>query len=157
MTEIKLCIRCNKNKGAQGRPKCWTCYEKQRSPESIEKRRLNTIKRSIKWQKLNRNHLNIWRKAHRFKIKQAVIEKYGGKCNCCGELNIGFLTMDHINTDGAARKKENVSEVNIFEHLNNKLVDLETYQVLCYNCNCGRYINNGICPHLEGNLSVKIS
>ena len=21
------------------------------------------------------------------------------------------------------------------------------YQVLCWNCNCGRSINNGICPH----------
>lgn len=25
----------------------------------------------------------------------------------------------------------------------------EGYQVLCYNCNCGKSINNGICPHLD--------
>ena len=23
------------------------------------------------------------------------------------------------------------------------------YQVLCYNCNCGRYRNGGVCPHKD--------
>jgi hypothetical protein len=23
------------------------------------------------------------------------------------------------------------------------------FQVLCWNCNCGRAFNNGICPHVE--------
>jgi hypothetical protein len=23
------------------------------------------------------------------------------------------------------------------------------YRILCYNCNCGRALNNGICPHKD--------
>lgn len=150
----KLCKQCNKNPGAQGRPKCWSCYDKQRSPEIIERRRLSSIKRTAKWQKANRSHVNNWRKTHRIVIKQEVVNKYGGCCKCCGETNVGFLTMDHINNDGHIRRKTNISEANIFEHLNNKPIDLQIYQVLCANCNFGRQWNNGICPHLESQFDV---
>lgn len=25
--------------------------------------------------------------------------------------------------------------------------DLDRYQLLCFNCNCGRHRNGGVCPH----------
>lgn len=27
--------------------------------------------------------------------------------------------------------------------------DADRFQVLCHNCNCGKYRNGGICPHQE--------
>jgi ssDNA-binding Zn-finger/Zn-ribbon topoisomerase 1 len=34
-------------------------------------------------------------------FKSAVMKEYGGKCICCGESNIVFLTIDHIDGSGA--------------------------------------------------------
>jgi hypothetical protein len=39
-------------------------------------------------------------------LKEEVIEEYGGCCNCCGEPNLAFLTIDHIFNDGANHRGE---------------------------------------------------
>jgi NMD protein affecting ribosome stability and mRNA decay len=39
------------------------------------------------------------------RIKYDVMQRYGGKCFCCGEDRIAFLTLDHSDNDGAARRK----------------------------------------------------
>ena len=31
------------------------------------------------------------------RIKTQTFKAYGGKCFCCGERNLGFLTLDHVN------------------------------------------------------------
>jgi len=102
-----------------------------------------------------------WRKNHpdaatkyTEKLKRSILVHYGDnppQCACCGETEIKFLTIDHINNDGAKHRK-------IFR-LNRGGKSLycwikrngfpEGFQVLCYNCNCGRYRNKGICPHKE--------
>ena len=42
----------------------------------------------------------------RKKLKDTVYEAYGGyKCACCGETTPEFLTIDHINNDGAEHRK----------------------------------------------------
>ena len=153
---IILCTECGKNKAAKGRKKCWTCTGKQRSPEAAERRRIKTNARVNKWTKAHREQVNVWRRGHRVTLKETIIERYGGKCACCGESNMGFLTIDHINNDGHERRKEFLAERNIHEHLINKPVDFETYQVLCFNCNFGKNCNNGICPHLEFESSVNV-
>ncbi len=89
--------------------------------------------------------------AHNLKIK--LLEHYGSKCACCGEENIKFLTLDHINNDGAEHRRrvcgKNIgSSTNIYRWvINNNFPD--GFQILCYNCNLGRAHNNGICPHKE--------
>jgi len=92
--------------------------------------------------KKNRDYNNIKRK----KSRKLVFENYGKKCECCGESNIKFLTIDHINGGGRKHRKE------IKGHLYSWLVKNNFpngFQVLCYNCNCGKRINNGICPHKD--------
>src|SRR5688572_28284716 len=46
------------------------------------------------------------------RIKLQVISKYGGKCKCCKETTVDFLTIDHINRD---RHKERI--VNYYRDL----------------------------------------
>jgi hypothetical protein len=75
-----------------------------------------------------------------------ILEAYGTKCDCCGEANPLFLTVDHINNDGAEhrRRLKNSSRVKA------EIVRLNfppEYRLLCYNCNSGRELNGGICPH----------
>src|ERR1700676_3436135 len=38
-------------------------------------------------------------------IKQMIMKAYGGKCECCGENEMLFLSVDHINCDGAEHRR----------------------------------------------------
>jgi predicted transcriptional regulator len=83
----------------------------------------------------------------RLKIKLDVINGYGGKCACCGEIRVDFLTIDHINNDGKEdRKKFGRSANKLYRWLiaNNFP---EGYQILCMNCNFSKYLNKGKCIH----------
>ncbi len=73
-----------------------------------------------------------------------VINHYGGKCDCCGEDNIEFLSLDHINGGGNQhRKSENIK--NMAKWLKkNKFPN--GFRVLCRNCNFS-YGAYGYCPH----------
>lgn len=89
--------------------------------------------------------LRDWINKRRKKIKQIVVEHYGGECACCGEKEVAFLTVDHINNDGAEHRKE-VKHTRMYVWLRQNGYP-PGYQILCWNCNCGRAINGGICPH----------
>ena len=89
--------------------------------------------------------------ATRTKIRDKYIsmvqDHYGGKCICCGETEPLFLTVDHIDGGGTKHRKEiNKSSMNRWIIENNYPDDL---QLLCWNCNCGRARNNGVCPHVK--------
>lgn len=80
--------------------------------------------------------------------KQQIHDAYGNICACCGETNQGFLTIDHINNDGAAYRRK-FGKTLFYLHrflVQNNFPD--DYQLLCWNCNAGRfYSGTGICPH----------
>jgi predicted HNH restriction endonuclease len=85
-------------------------------------------------------------KEKRSRLRSAAIKHYGGKCVCCGETNFGFLTFDHVNNDGYIERRKLTLSIYMFKKLikNKRRKDL---RILCYNCNCGRAHNNGVCPH----------
>lgn len=74
--------------------------------------------------------------------RKSVIAAYGGKCTCCGESEWQFLSLDHINNDGAAHRRE-VRDVYKWAEDNNYP---NTLRVLCFNCNMARAFY-GVCPH----------
>lgn len=84
------------------------------------------------------------------KHRKEVLDHYGNKCNCCGETEQDFLTIDHINNNGAKHRIEikNSGGRQFYAWIirNNFPKDL---QILCWNCNCGKqYYGLGIqCPH----------
>ena len=86
------------------------------------------------------------------KLKLDVFTHYSEgllKCMCCGESNYIFLTLDHVNDDGAQHRKE-VGSAGAKTWLDLRKREYpEGYQILCYNCNCGRAKNKGVCPHKE--------
>lgn len=78
------------------------------------------------------------------KLKKLVMSKYGNICQCCSEDELFFLSIDHINGGGRQHRDK------IGNHLYNWLRRNNFppgFQVLCLNCNLGRYNNKGICPH----------
>ena len=83
------------------------------------------------------------------RIRMKSLTYYGGnppKCACCGETEIKFLTIDHIKGGANAMRKKDSSHKSLYFWLRKHNYP-SGYQVLCYNCNCGRAHNNGICPH----------
>lgn len=88
-----------------------------------------------------------WKAEYREKIFGEVLSPV---CECCGEANKLFLTIDHVNNDGAEdRKRNHRAGIVLGSRLFRKNVDLSRYQTLCYNCNCGRQSSpvKGVCPH----------
>ena len=69
-------------------------------------------------------------------------------CACCGETQRTFLTLDHINGDGNKERKAlgRSGGETFYAHLRKQGYP-RGYQVLCFNCNHGRYLNGGVCPH----------
>ena len=70
-------------------------------------------------------------------------------CKCCGEWRPEMLTLDHINGGG----KQHRDEIGPGLQRLCRWIEKNSYpvgfQVLCFNCNCGREVNGGVCPHKQ--------
>jgi hypothetical protein len=74
---------------------------------------------------------------------------YGGCCACCGEDDVRFLSLDHVENDGNEhRKTYNCQQ--IYWLAKKEGYPKDKYQLLCHNCNMGKSINKGVCPHKCG-------
>jgi hypothetical protein len=80
-------------------------------------------------------------------LRIAMLNAYGPYCHCCKESNIHFLTLEHVNGDGATHRKT------LGKNRHGVLIDLrergwptDGYTVLCMNCNWGSR-RTQICPH----------
>jgi hypothetical protein len=132
-------IENNREKKRETNRKAMAAF-RERHPEKVKA--LNTKYRAL--------HGDKYRQAARErerKKKLLIIERYGGQCACCGESDYRFLCIDHKNNDGYEHRK--VKRVNIYDFIvANNFPD--TFQVLCFNCNCARALYGGkekICPH----------
>jgi hypothetical protein len=91
---------------------------------------------------------------YRQKLKDQVLNHYGRRCACCGETEEFFLTLGHINQDGAAhRRKVNGADrggatARLFLDIIRRGFP-DDIRIECYNCNCGAFRNGGICPHVK--------
>ena len=90
---------------------------------------------------------------NRRRTRSEVMAAYGNKCACCGEQNLFFLTLDHVNRDGAAERGGSVDNKATYAKARRENFP-DIYQILCFNCNCGRELNDGICPHVSRNVPV---
>lgn len=137
-TENNLCVYCGEAPPQQNRKGCSSCLSAK-------------SKSTCQFSKNNKEHMQ----QYRLLIKHEVIEKYGGNCSCCGEQQILFLTIDHKNNDGY-RDRQIKSNSSISWYMSLRREDLrDDLQVLCFNCNLGKSINKGICPHQQ--INVKLS
>lgn len=80
---------------------------------------------------------------YRLKWRQEMINAYGGKCDCCGETEPKFLTIDHINGGGKKDREQNGNTILKLKRLG---WPQDGYRLLCFNCNCSRGFY-GECPH----------
>ena len=167
--QTKCCSRCKiekplaqfyfKPKRNVYEPRCKDCtaldnrayYEKNRA----------SVKRAAKaYRDRNpgryRTYLGKYSKDRGRMFKATVIGHYGGKCACCGEDRIGFLTIDHVNNDGAKHRKE-IGKAGLYMWLiRYNFPTTYELQCLCFNCNYGKNHNGGVCPHVsEGSETIR--
>lgn len=83
------------------------------------------------------------------KVKRDVMLNYGGvRCYCCGETELGFLTIDHSFQDGENHKKNRGKGAsNLYYWLKrNHYPQNLGLRVACANCNTATMFGR-ICPH----------
>ncbi len=82
-------------------------------------------------------------------VRDETYRAYGGyRCNCCGETERAFLSIDHVNNDGAEHRRQ--AGISTGEQLHRWLKRNgfpEGFQILCMNCQWGKRNNKGVCPH----------
>ena len=128
---------------------CWKCGETARDGYALCAGCLEMLNRSAQ----------SWsgRKASRHRIgqqlKHQVVDAYGGECICCGVSDLQLLTIDHIDGGGAHHRRA-IGEGRIYYWLRANGFP-SGFQVLCWNCNVGKYRNRNVCPHvaISGDVS----
>lgn len=130
---------------------------RQQQAEFYERHPGYKAKYDAAWHEANPGKQSAYMKKSNLKLKREVIDAYGGKCACCGETILVFLTIDHIEGNGAEHRRKMAAETGsnwgqagapTYRWLRKNGFP-KGFQVLCANCNCGRHWNGGICPHEE--------
>lgn len=92
---------------------------------------------------------NLGQRRYTLGRKVKAISHYGKECFCCGEKSFAFLSIDHINDDGGEDRKLHGAGDKFYS----KIIELgfpdKQYRTSCFNCNCGRFVNGGNCPHQD--------
>jgi hypothetical protein len=106
-------------------------------------------------------HYNETSKRRRQQLKLAAFNAYGGpRCVCCGEDHLEFLSIDHVDQNGAEHRRKLMGEKG-WSPTKNSMCGATFYlwlkqnsyppgfRVLCMNCNfsLSRF---GYCPHQLG-------
>lgn len=138
----KKCCRCKKSK-------------------NIDKYNLNSSRKDgiqsfcidcqrLEWKRRYKKNLAHERERGKTKyrqVRQLVFDYYGAQCVCCGETEFDFLTIDHVNNDGAKDRFKPYRGGTGLYYLIKKNNFPNIYQVLCMNCNLSKHLNGGICIH----------
>ncbi len=147
LKEKGLCIQCGKREG----PLCGPCKAK----ESVCSRRFreNRLKLGlcIRCGDLRDEHDKANCQACKAKAREEArqkrevfrleaFEKYGGAfCSCCGESRTECLTFDHVNQDGAEKRRNGETVgVRFYRELCDSPLRSDI-RVLCFNCNVSAF------------------
>lgn len=133
---------------------CASCVkERMKSPRYRQKQNIARNKRyeinpipSRSFQKERRKSkgdvIRLRAKNQRLKIRLEAIHHYSNGTSCCvhcGESEIRFLALDHINDDGKAHRLLTGSDMHMWAKRNNWP---SIFQVLCHNCNHLKFLNS---------------
>lgn len=94
-------------------------------------------------------------RADRLALKADVLGHYGGACACCGETELIFLSLEHVGGGGSAHRAALGGGEKVYREIRRRGYP-DGFEVLCHNCNQGRHINGGTCPHEQEALRLVI-
>jgi hypothetical protein len=135
LAHMKTCIKCevikdldeypldgSKSDGHKGTCKeCWRAHQRAYV--------------ALKGSQYRYDKMRKWR----LKLKQRAVNALGGKCVCCGETELLFLTLDHVNEDGGTHRKsdDRARSTKLWQQMLSGECNYEM-QVLCANCHLAK-------------------
>jgi hypothetical protein len=164
---VKKCPNCGENKPATPEffPRCGkrglASYCKPchvaRGRENLQKRfaadpdRFRALWRKQQGEARAKNRERERQKARRSrqKLRAEMVAAYGGKCSCCGEDRLDFLTLEHVNRDG----KQHRASIRtgggnaIWLDLKRRGWPRDGFTILCWNCHMATAWGH-TCPHV---------
>src|SRR6266568_5838721 len=116
-----FCTTCATNKPREGKKTCERCAAQRKKQYGLDSARIAL--------------------AHQRRRNDVLMYYSNGtmRCACpkCPETNMKFLTLDHINGGGTEQSKKLGGSVGVYKWaIENGFPPI--FQVLCYNCNCGK-------------------
>lgn len=123
---------------------------------SLRRRRPKVLAYLRDYYRKNRDRELAQAKDRHVSLKANAYQAYGGaRCSCCGEHRLPFLSLDHMDGKGSQHRRSIGRGSNIYAWLRDNGYP-PGFQVLCHNCNHGRYLNGGVCPHAEAQYGITI-
>lgn len=110
-----------------------------------------------------RNRQTLCQKSvdNRRKLMADVKRLLGGRCGCCGEDILEFLTLDHAKGDGGGfgRRSHYYAYMEVrraFDSGEESRISAvrERFRCLCWSCNVSASKGEGICAHARGGARV---
>lgn len=125
-------------------------------PIKGDERRKKSAQRAKEWRDKNPEYKKLIQQRSYEKIRTECLSHYGNgkiECRCCKENEIKFLHLDHVNGDGAEKRKEwkkTTTQIfggtGFYYYLRKEGYPNLGLQVLCANCNLGKRTGK-YCPH----------
>ena len=159
---LKICPRCKQAKpptfeywmrnkrGTDGLDAyCKICKNKKNkiwelaNPEKVKKK--NRIWSRNFRKNYPKKYMATVRKSQR-KLRTEMINGYGGKCSCCGETILEFLTLEHTNGDGKQHRKRVGEGAAVWRDLRERNWPQNGFTLLCWNCHMVTKTGQ-VCPH----------
>lgn len=139
----KYCKDCSKEIRREYKRK----QERIRMSKPGKKEHLRMIQKV--WKENNKTRLIEKGKRLRNEFRISILNRYGGKCACCGITEPKFLAIDHIDGGGNKHRKSLKSKGGSAFYAWLRRSGYPTgFQVLCHNCNMAKGFY-GKCPHKD--------
>jgi hypothetical protein len=131
-------------------PEFW--HKKKSSKDGLSSSycKICNVKQHNQYSKDNRKMVYERARQYRKNTRIKCLDYYSNhtmKCACCQESIFEFLTLDHIQNDGAEQRRKFGERGNfkiMLWAIKNNFPPM--FQVLCWNCNCAKHLF-GECPH----------
>lgn len=108
--------------------------------------REKALEASAKWRRAHQELLNANERVRRKRLRDELVQAYGSICECCGETEPRFLTLEHKKKDGMEHRKSVGGNYPIYVNLKRRGWPKDDYTLLCWNCNCSERYGKP-CPH----------
>jgi hypothetical protein len=143
---LGACVRCGIAPAIRNETQCTACkadtqdYVRARRTAPEVQARRRQVNRD--WVDRNRERRRQTSRARDQCVRDETLQRYGAVCQCCGETQRQFLTLDHINGGGNTHRRslfngKTIGGIAFYRRLRAQGYP-DGFQVLCWNCNMAR-------------------
>lgn len=144
-----FCIYDSHMKASENQKKLMREWYQRNKDRLKESKKAHYQSNKEQWKKQPPEVLQERARAYNRRIREEVIEHYGGKCVCCGENRYEFMAIDHINGGGVQHRKSIGWSGNSIAKWLRKNDYPDGFRILCHNCNLAKGFYK-VCPHERG-------